>query len=113
MTYEPCASAAVPARIRAVLGLAVVMLSGCATSGNANDWYLNGRTQSQFQADQRNCREVAAGAMDESTLQQAGGGIARGGKLGALGSAMAALEWAKAAGNFDSCMESRGYVQRR
>lgn len=99
---------------RQCAALAVSLLQvACATSNPAEQWWLNGRSQAQFEADLARCRLIAADAIDDGKVKSAGEGIARGGGMAALGGLLAAAEWAQSQGVLNRCMQSRGYVQRR
>ena len=96
-----------------VIVISAGLLGACAATGPADEWWLNGRAPAQFEADRASCKSIAADSINSEKVETAGGGLARGGGMAALGGVMVALEWAQSQAVFSRCMQSRGYVQRR
>jgi len=102
-----------PAPLRRTRGIAIaliaVLAAGCATTQTR--WYLNGRTDAEFQAHGAQCAAQASQAMSGQNLNTAGQFMGSGGQVAGLGLLMAAFEVGGLSARQSACMRDLGYTK--
>lgn len=88
--------------------IALTILSGCGET----KWYLNGRSNQQFQSDAYICRDYSQNDNNNNGARFAGQGLGSNNSgVAAGGLAVAFLEAKRVEVEFCDCMQSKGYIK--